>query len=263
MNEDNKLRALVSFAFSILYLSLCLLFIICDFLFNLKLYKLGILPLTLEGVKGVFLSHFIHSNIEHFISNSISLGLLLFSLKYFYFFDAYYIFFSSTIFTNFLVWLFGRPAYHIGSSGIVFFLISFFLFSGFFSKNRTSSALSLIALFLYGGIFMELSPSYNSNISWESHLFGFLLGIVYSFFYRNKIISEEIKYDWENEEESFSADELKIRHDDWFISFFELFLDISINDFFILFWKKNNKQILYFCPLKTKKPGQSQVLFLR
>lgn len=214
MNDENKLKSLISFAFASIFLSICVIFLTVDSFFNINAYKIGVFPRDLKGLPGIFLAQFIHANLEHFLSNAFSVFILIFSLKYFFFWNAYSIFFSSTILVNFLVWLIGRPSFHIGSSGIVFFLSSFFLFIGFFSKKRAAAALSLISLLIYGASFQELYPSFDSSVSWEAHLVGFGLGVLYAFIYRNDIDIEEIKYEWENDALNISPSDLKIKHDD-------------------------------------------------
>jgi membrane associated rhomboid family serine protease len=79
----------------------------------------------LNGFKGVFLAHFIHSNVSHLFNNSIPLFVLLCSLFYFYKDVAYKVLFFGGFFTGFLTWIIARDAYHIGASGIVYLLFSF------------------------------------------------------------------------------------------------------------------------------------------
>ena len=82
-----------------------------------------------------------------------------------------------------MVWIVARDAYHIGASGIVYGLASFLLFSGLFRKDSRSIAISLVVIFLYGGMAYGLFPV-NEEISWESHLIGSIGGLVAAFFYR-------------------------------------------------------------------------------
>ena len=83
-----------------------------------------------------------------------------------------------------LVWLGGRPSFHIGASGLVYALASF-LFSGFVRKHNNLIALSMIVVFLYGGMVWGIFPS-KDHISWEGHLFGAVNGLFWSLYYRDE-----------------------------------------------------------------------------
>ena len=82
-----------------------------------------------------------------------------------------------------LTWIIARPSYHIGASGIVYLLVSFIFFSGIFRKYYRLTALSLIVVFLYGGMVWYIFPT-EERISWEGHLSGFLVGFIFSYLYR-------------------------------------------------------------------------------
>jgi membrane associated rhomboid family serine protease len=76
------------------------------------------------------------------------------------------------------VWLLGRSdTTHIGASGVIFGYLGFLLFGGFFERNWFSLILSLAAGVFYWHLLPGLLPTQRS-ISWESHLFGFLGGIL-------------------------------------------------------------------------------------
>ena len=106
-----------------------------QFVFNISFVKLGVLPKTYIGLKGIFLSPFIHKDWSHLINNSypiLVLGTLLF---YSYKKIAYRIFFLLFIFSGVLLWMIGRQSFHIGASGIIYSLASFLFFSGIIRKN--------------------------------------------------------------------------------------------------------------------------------
>ena len=98
------------------------------------------------------------------------------------------------------MWLFARPVHHIGASGVVYGLLSFVLFSGIFRRNLKSIALALSVTVLYSGYFYGLLPL-NEKISWESHLFGALVGVLVAYLFKGQIEEDEVaeKPSWAND----------------------------------------------------------------
>ena len=150
-----------------------------EFNFN----KWGIYPKSFKGLRGVFLSPLIHSDSKHLINNTVPLAVLLSGLYFFYQKIATKVLLSGLLFTGILTWSFARPAYHIGASGVIYFLVSFIFFSGIFRKYYRLVALSLIVVFLYGSMVWYILPV-EERISWEGHLSGFLVGFVFAFLFR-------------------------------------------------------------------------------
>lgn len=162
--------------------------------FSLNFNKFGVYPRTFEGFRGVFFTHFIHSNASHLFNNSIPLFVLLCSLFYFYRDVAYKVLFLGGFFTGFFTWLIARESYHIGASGIVYLLFSFVFFSGIIRKHFRLVALSLIIIFLYGSMIWYVFPV-KDGMSWEGHLSGFLVGFIFAVLYKNNgIVKEEHEF---------------------------------------------------------------------
>jgi len=92
--------------------------------------------------------------------------------------------------TGLAVWLFARPVFHIGASGVVYALVSFVFFSGLFRRNIKSIILALIVTLLYSGMVTGIFPN-KEGISWESHLFGALIGLYVAYFYKNEIEQDD------------------------------------------------------------------------
>lgn len=171
--------------------------------FNLNFNYLGIYPQKVEGLRGVVFGPFIHSSLKHLFNNSIPLLVLGTALFYFYRNIRWKVFFLGFILTGLLTWSIGRPALHIGASGIVYLLASFLFFKGIFSKRYQLTALALVVVFLYGSLLWYLFPI-DPKISWEGHLSGFLVGLVLSLVLRGVPVDNRT-YEWErddfNEEE--------------------------------------------------------------
>ena len=87
--------------------------------------------------------------------------------------------------SGFWLWIIGRPAFHIGASGIVYALAGFLFLSGLIRKNRSLSAISLLVIFLYGSMIWGIIPI-SKSISWEGHLAGFLAGLLVAVFFKKK-----------------------------------------------------------------------------
>ncbi|PHQ55294.1 MAG: rhomboid family intramembrane serine protease [Lutibacter sp.] len=153
--------------------------------FGLNFNKYGIYPQSIKGLRGILFSPFIHSDTTHLINNSIPLVVMLGCLYFFYQKIANRVLFIGLVLTGLLTWIFGRPSYHIGASGIIYLLVSFIFFSGIFRKYYRLIALSLIVVFLYGSMVWYIFPM-EERISWEGHLSGFLIGFVFAFIFRKK-----------------------------------------------------------------------------
>jgi membrane associated rhomboid family serine protease len=145
---------------------------------------LGILPRTLSGTMGIITAPLVHGDVLHLISNTFPLLLLGVSVFYFYDRIALEVFAWIYFMSGFWVWMAARDAYHIGASGLVYGLVAFLFFSGLFRRDTKSLTISLIVIFLYGGMLQGLFPT-NERISWESHLLGALAGAFCAFFYRD------------------------------------------------------------------------------
>tara|TARA_B100000809_G_scaffold29671_1_gene25759 strand:+ start:16497 stop:17171 length:675 start_codon:yes stop_codon:yes gene_type:complete len=191
MNDENTLKLSKSiFLIPIVYVVSIWLIYWIEIQFGLNFNKFGVYPRTLEGFRGVFLTHFIHSNTNHVFNNSIPLFVLLSSLFYFYKDIAYKVLFFGGFLTGCLTWCIARESYHIGASGVVYLLFSFIFFSGMIRKHFRLVALSLVIIFSYGSMIWYVLPI-KEGMSWEGHLSGFLIGLFFAIIYKNTGIVKE------------------------------------------------------------------------
>jgi len=167
---------------------------------------LGVYPRKLSGLVGIITSPLIHANFSHLISNSIPLLVLMIFLFYAYTNSSFKVFFSVYILSNFLVWIFAREAYHIGASGVVYGLVTFIFFVGVFRRDKKSIGLSLLVIFLYGGLVWGILPT-DPTISFEAHLSGAIVGLVAALVWRNADpLPEKYEWEYENDDEDDDVD---------------------------------------------------------
>lgn len=180
--------------------------------FQVNLNEFGIYPRTLEGLRGIVLSPFIHGSVEHLYNNTIPLAVLSGALAYFYRSISVKVILWGIVLSGLLTWLIGRESYHIGASGLIYVLASFIFFKGIFSRHFRLVALSLLVVFLYGGLLWYIFPI-EAGISWEGHLGGFLAGLLFAFLFKNQLPPVK-KYSWEQEGYSEEDDEFMKHFDE-------------------------------------------------
>jgi len=175
----------------------------------LNLNNWGIGPRSLAGLSGIIASPLLHGNLSHIVSNTFPVLILGTLLFYYYPEISLKVFFISYLGGNTLTWLLARGgSVHIGASGIIYALAGFLFFSGILRRNKTLFGVSLLITFLYGTIVWGVLPveflqaihytSAPSNVSWEGHLFGFIMGVSLAFAYR-KVGLQEPVYSWQKE----------------------------------------------------------------
>lgn len=162
-------------------------------------YFLGIYPRSISGLFGIFTSPFIHGDFQHLFSNSVPLLVVGTLIMYFYRGVALKVFLWIFLLNGASVWAFARESYHIGISGLVYGMVSFLFFSGVLRKDNRMMAISLLMVFLYGGMVWGVLPV-RPGVSWESHLLGALAGIFCAFIFRHHGPQRK-RYDWEEEED--------------------------------------------------------------
>lgn len=178
---------------------------IIEVLFDLDFSRFGIYPFSLEGLPGIIFSPFIHANFGHLFNNSLPLFFLGTALFYFYSEIAVKVSLWTYFLTGLLVWLAGRSAWHIGASGLIYGLASFLFFSGIIRKYFRLVALSLLIVFLYGSMIWGIFPNIYKDVSWESHMLGFISGILLAVVYRNEG-PRQPAIEWPEEDEETDID---------------------------------------------------------
>lgn len=159
---------------------LMIMFFLVEEYLGLDLRMFANLPRTLEGLLGILFAPLVHINLYHLLSNLFPILCLGTIIYWFYPTIANKVFLRAYLLPMVLVWLFARPTYHVGASGLVYGLAFFLIFFGFFRKDFKSLLISIIILSFFGGLFYGVLPG-QPQISFESHLAGALAGGIAAF----------------------------------------------------------------------------------
>lgn len=158
----------------------------------------GVLPRHIEGLQGILFSPFLHGSWDHLMSNTAPMFFLLGALIFFY----EHIWIKAFLIIYFLsgigLWIGGRESYHIGASGVVYGLTGFLFLSGVLKRDIKLMAVSMLVIFLYGGMIWGIFPML-VQVSWEAHLFGLLSGCLVALIFRDSG-PKKILYQWEKDE---------------------------------------------------------------
>ena len=159
---------------------------------------MGILPRQAEGLLGIVTFPLIHGGWGHLSSNSLPLIILGTAILFFYRPIALRSIAFIYLLHGAFVFLAARPVKHIGASGLVYGFAAFLLTSGILRRERSLMALSMLVIFIYGGMIWGVLPI-REGVSWEGHLFGAIAGIAAAFYYRREG-PQRTPYEWEQED---------------------------------------------------------------
>ncbi|HJQ78748.1 MAG TPA: rhomboid family intramembrane serine protease [Lacipirellulaceae bacterium] len=163
-----------------------LVFII-EYIPGLQLENYGIVPRTTAGLIGIVAAPFLHANLGHIINNTIPLTVLLVLLAGSRA-ASWAIVLSIVLLSGALLWLFGRPAIHIGASSLIYGLVAYLFVSGIREQRIVPLAIAVLVGFLYGGTLASgILPRWGSYISWDGHLFGAVAGALVAYIMTREI----------------------------------------------------------------------------
>ena len=199
--DEEKRNIIRAFYIPLFLLYLIWVIKIIEFLGGISFSDYGIYPRRIEGLIGIICAPLLHASFGHLINNSAPLVILTASILYFYRSVALKVIILIWVITGLCVWIGARSAYHIGASGIIYGDAAFIFFSGAIRKNIKLLAISLMTVFLYGGMIWGIFPI-DMKISWESHLFGGLTGMILAFIYAGKEPVTEEKV-WEEDPDEY------------------------------------------------------------
>lgn len=146
----------------------------------------GIIPRHIQGIDGIFFSHFLHANWDHLYSNSVPLILLgTFVLA-----AGARRFFWSTLLIMLVagigVWVVGDPdSVVVGASGVIFGYLGLLLTRGLVERSWWNLGVAVLMGLLYWWQLYSVLPT-DQAVSWQGHLFGLLGGMVAAIMFRRR-----------------------------------------------------------------------------
>lgn len=141
---------------------------------------------------------FIHADLQHLLSNSYMLGILIFFVNGYFGKIAYPILgLIGAALTNLVTILTYRPGIHLlGASGLVYFLAGFWLMM-FVLIERQRTWRGRILRVLGVGLVILFPTSFEPSTSYRSHLIGLIFGILFALIYfshyKRRIRKSEVK----------------------------------------------------------------------
>jgi membrane associated rhomboid family serine protease len=197
--EDSR-RLKRSFAAVASFTAVLWLIKIVEMMVGANFARYGVYPGQLSGLTGVIWAPLIHTSFSHLLANTAPLLLLGTALLYGYPRSAKIVIPAVYFGSGLGVWLFARDAFHVGASGLTFGFMFFVFTVGVLRWDKRATALSLVVFFLYGGMIWGIFPS-KPDISFESHFFGAMIGIVLAVLLRDyDPYPPEKQYSWEDDE---------------------------------------------------------------
>ncbi|WP_444958975.1 rhomboid family intramembrane serine protease [Microbulbifer sp. ZKSA002] len=151
---------------------------IINILSGRSLNYFGIVPLSINHLPHIFSAPLLHGNSWHFFSNIFTLCIFSFLVLQYGVKTYLKVTLFVVITTGLAVWLFGgRGSNHLGASSVIYGYFGFLLLAGFISRKFSRLLISIGVAVLYGGLIFGVLPR-GGFISWESHLFGFIFGLL-------------------------------------------------------------------------------------
>jgi membrane associated rhomboid family serine protease len=142
-----------------------------------SLLRLGVIPRTAAGLRGILVAPFLHGSLNHIVANSIPfvvLGWMVMLRDEKHFIPVTL---AGMVGSGLMAWLLGAPGtVHIGASGLIFGYLGFLMLTGWYTRSFGSILLSAIVTLVWGSLVFGMMPG-APGISWQAHVGGFLGGV--------------------------------------------------------------------------------------
>jgi membrane associated rhomboid family serine protease len=142
-----------------------------------SLLRLGVIPRTTIGLRGILFAPFLHGSLNHIVANSIpfvALGWMVMLRDEKHFIPVTI---AGMVGSGLMAWLLGAPGtVHIGASGVIFGYLGFLMLTGWYTRSFVSILLSVVVTLVWGSLVLGMVPGV-PGISWQAHVGGFLGGV--------------------------------------------------------------------------------------
>jgi membrane associated rhomboid family serine protease len=143
-----------------------------------SLFRLGVIPRTTIGLRGILFAPFLHGSLNHLVANSIPfvvLGWMVMLRDERHFIPVTL---AGIAGSGLMAWLLGAPgSVHIGASGLIFGYLGFLMLSGWYARSFGSILLSVVVTLVWGSLILGMMPG-EAGVSWQAHVGGFVGGVV-------------------------------------------------------------------------------------
>ena len=145
---------------------------------NYSLDRFGLRPRRIDGLWGVLTEPFLHASYHHLFSNTVPLimvgwVLMLSGVRTWLIVTGIVI-----VLGGLATWLVAPSGIIVGASGLIFGWLGYLLARAYFSRKLRWIIVAVLVLFFFGTLLSNLLPSFDSQVSWQSHVCGFGAGIV-------------------------------------------------------------------------------------
>ena len=144
---------------------------------------LGLIPRSFSGLDGILFAPVLHGSVSHAAANSAPLAILGALMAVTAPRNVVAATAIIVVLGGMAVWLFGATAVHVGASGLIFGWFGFLVARGLVEKRAIPLVVSVAVFLFYGAMIWGVLPG-QPGVSWESHLFGALAGVVAAVFLR-------------------------------------------------------------------------------
>lgn len=135
----------------------------------------GIIPRHVAGLSGILVAPLVHADWEHLLANTLPLLVLGIVIALRGPHELLFVVLVTMFVSGLGCWLFGRPAQHIGASGLVLGFMSFLIVRSLFDHRVSTLLVSIAVAVVYAGtVLVALAPQ--GRFSWTLHFFGLVGG---------------------------------------------------------------------------------------
>ena len=138
----------------------------------------GLVPRTRRGLVGIATMPFLHANLAHLSGNLVSLVVLLAFMFVFHSKKLIVDVITIAFVGGLLLWLFGRPATHVGASGLIYGLAGFMIVTGIAHRRFWEVVGAVAVAVLYGNSLLWGLLPLQPGISWDGHFAGAVGGAI-------------------------------------------------------------------------------------